>query len=242
MRARSVLRFAAFGLGLLSAMAEDDPNKVNFWPQLEGNGVVPYHQLTVDDFVVRESKDSRSAFFVRAAIEPRYYFMLKAYNGFVFAYVSIWQVYSGLNAKESWRQRDFKEMKAALPYAQALLDLNEINARKLAALKAGELPSARGDTQDEARAKLESSMLEFLQAKYAANQKEMDAFIEATEHGTNRQKTRKLAAAIKERLKNTPATTTPLAAPEPVPNAMPSSAATPAAAPPSVAPSPVRNP
>ena len=105
-------------------------------------------------------------------------------------------------------------MKEGLPFAQALLNLSEINARRLAALKEGELPSARGNSFEEAQTELARKMKEFLDAKYRENNAEIEAFVKATKSGTNLKKTRELAAEIAQRLKATPPTTVPFRAPE----------------------------
>ncbi|MGI8436827.1 MAG: hypothetical protein ACR2NX_07975 [Chthoniobacterales bacterium] len=94
-------------------------------------------------------------------------------------------------------------------------------------MRPGDLPSARGNTAEEARAGLERGMHDFLQRKFAENQKEMDAYMATTRHGANLKKTKKLGAEIKERLKNTPEATPAPAAPGSSPETGPSSATSP---------------
>jgi phosphoglycolate phosphatase-like HAD superfamily hydrolase len=133
-------------------------------------------------------------------------------------------------------------MQAALPYAQAILDINEIHARQIAALKPGELPSARGNTPEEARTQLTVKLKEFLAAKYKETDAEAEAFAKATDHGANKKKVRELATAIRKRLEATPATTVPfpdapapgsslVVTPTPMPPVSPATTATPVPSP-----------
>ncbi|MEO5722024.1 MAG: hypothetical protein ABIR71_11200 [Chthoniobacterales bacterium] len=179
------------------------------WKDLTAQGFAPYHQLTVADFAVDDEAHPKNAFYIATSIQPRYHFTSKPYNGFAFAYVDRWMIFSGFNKKETSRKSAFKEMKAALPFAQALLDINEINARRLAALKEGELPSARGKSFEEVRTELARKLNEFLAVKYKENNAEMEAFAKATKNGADQKKVRALAAEIAQRLKDTPATTVP---------------------------------
>ena len=206
-------------------------------------GIVPYRQLMVEDLPIDDNAHPKHAFHIKTAIEPRYHYRLKPHtNGFVYAYIDQWMVFSGLNKKESSRKSKFKTMKAELPYAQALLDINEIHARQLAALKEGELPQGRGANFDEARADMEAKLKQFVDAKYAQGSAEMRAFAEATKNGENKKKVRELAAEIRKRLDATPATTVqatdaPLTGVAPSPSPTPPVNASPAALP-SSAPAP----
>lgn len=209
---------AVMAFALASGRGEEPPAPTPLppptWTDLMAQGVAPYHQLTVADFPVNDAAYPKDAFHIGTAIQPRYHFISKPRNGFAFAYVDRWMVFSGLNKKETSRKSTFKQMKGALPYAQALLDINEINARRLAALKEGELPSGRGNTFEEAQLELGRKLEEFLQAKYRENQAEMEAFAKASGYGANPKKMRELAAEIAKRLKATPATTVPFRPPE----------------------------
>jgi hypothetical protein len=62
-------------------------------------------------------------------------------------------------------------MKGNLPYAQALLDLNEIYARQLAALPPGQLPGGKGDSFAAARADLDARVKAFCEERYKALKK-----------------------------------------------------------------------
>ena len=190
-------------------MAQDKPPPAPpTWQDMLAAGIVPYRQLTLEDVPIDDKADAKHAFYIKTAIDPRYHYFLKPHtNGFVYAYVDQWLVFSGLNKKESWRKSKFKTMKAELPYAQALLDINEIHARQLAALKPGELPQGRGASVDEARTDMEAKLKQFVEAKYAAGSAEMRAFSEATKNGVDKKKVKQLAAEIRKRLDATPATT-----------------------------------
>ena len=114
-----------------------------------------------------------------------------------------------MDKQKTYRKRSYKEMKASLQYAQAILDLNEISARRLAALKPGELPSVRGNNLEGVRAQLNRKVNEFLNAKYKETDAEIEAFVKATENGAKEKQVRRLAAGIKKRLEATPNTTVP---------------------------------
>ena len=200
-------------------------------------GIAPYHQLTVDDFPVNDTAHPQHAFHIKTAIQPRYHYMLKPHsNGFVYAYIDQWLIFSGLDKKETSRKSKFKTMKAELPYAQAILDINEIAARQLAALKTGELPQGRGANYDDARADMEAKLKQFLEQKYRANQAEMEAFAKATKNGADKKKVKELAAEIRKRLDATPATTVQPAAVTPAGAAPSASPVPPATASPAASP------
>ncbi len=175
------------------------------WEDLIAQGVAPYRQLSESDFAIDDKAHPKNSFHISTAIQPRYHFTSKPYNGFAFAYIDRWMVFSGFNKKDTSRKSAFKEMKAALPFAQALLDINEIHARRLAALKEGELPSARGNSFEEVQAELARKLKDFLAVKYQENNTEMETFAKATKNGADQKKVRALAAEIAQRLKETPA-------------------------------------
>lgn len=182
------------------------PPALPTWQDELAKGRVPYHQLTAEDFAINDTAHPKNAFYIKTAIDPRYTFLLKPYNGFVFAYVEQWMVFSGLDKNETSRKSSFKNMKAELPYAQALLDLDEVYARQLAALKPGELPQGRGNSFGEAQADLEKKINAFTASRYTAMNAEMDTFSKETKNGAEK-KVRELSAAIRQRLDGTPATT-----------------------------------
>jgi hypothetical protein len=204
---RLALVFAFFVAG--NALAQDEPRAGRTWQDMMAEGIVPYRQLTVDDFPINDKVYPEHAFHIRTTIAPEYQFILKPHSGFAYAAITQWTVFSGLDKNGTSRKSRFKTMKVELPYAQALLDLNEIHARKMGALKTGELPSARGNSFEEAQTLLAAKLKEFLAAKYKERDVETEAFAKATGNGGNKKKVRELAAGIRKRLEATPDTTVP---------------------------------
>jgi hypothetical protein len=197
------------------------------WKDEIAKGCLPYHQLMVEDFGVSDDAKGDGDFYVSTCIEPRYHYYVKPHAGWVYAYISDWIVFSGFNRSESWRKSSFHEMKAALPYAQALLDISEIRGRELGTTKVGDLPEGRGASYEAAKAELDRKIKTFCKEKYKQVQAEEDAFAKATKFGQNKKKTRELIAEVKKRLAAIPN-------PSPAPN---ESSATPTVQPsPSVTP------
>ena len=96
-------------LAVVCAQAEAKPLQPPTWPDMLAAGIVPYRQLTVEDFLVKDGAHTTHAFYIKTAIEPRYEFLLKPHtNGFVYAYIQQWLIFSGLSRKETWRQSKFK--------------------------------------------------------------------------------------------------------------------------------------
>lgn len=235
------LRCLALAFALVvagNALSQDEPRPRPTWQDAMAKGIIPYHQLTMDDFPINNKVHPEHNFYIRTAIAPQYHFILKPHSGFAYAAIDEWRVFSGLDKNETSRKSRFKTMKAELPYAQAILDLNEIHARQIAALKTGELPRARGNTFEEARTQLTAKLNEFLEAKYKEGDAEAKAFEKATGYGANKKKVRELAAEIRKRLEATPDTTVPFteataapgsapSAPVSVPNVSPAASATP---------------
>lgn len=193
---------------LLFAQGEDT-SRMPTWQDQIARGLVPYHQVTVDDFRVDDKTDPKSAYSIKPFIDPRYHYLLMQNGGWYYAYLQQWVIFSGLDKNQSWRKSKFKEMERALPHAQAWLDLNEIGARQLAALKPGELPSGRGATPPDAAEALRKNLDAFLKEKYKTLQAEGDQFQKATNHGANTRKVRELAKEIRKRLDALPAPTGP---------------------------------
>lgn len=205
-----------------NAVAQDEPRPRPTWQDAMAKGMVPYHQLTADDFPINNKVHPKHNFYIRTAIAPQFRFILKPHGGFFYAAIDEWMVFSGLDKIETSRKSRFKTIKAELPYAQAIFDLNEIHARRIGALKTGELPSARGTTAEEARTQLTAKLKEFLAAKYKEGDTEAEAFMKATDYGANKKKVRELAAGIRKRLEATPDTTVPFTAPAAGPESTPS--------------------
>jgi hypothetical protein len=140
-----------------------------------------------------------------------------------------WTVFSGFDKNLSSRKSRFREMNAELPYAQAILDINELYARGLAMLQPGELPRGEGKTWSEARQLLEYRLNELYQMQVAAMEKEIDAFATATNRGQDKKKVRELSAGIKKRLAQITPASGPSATALPAASSSPRPSATPAA-------------
>jgi hypothetical protein len=104
-------------------------------------------------------------------------------------------------------------MKGNLPYAQALLHLNEIYARQMLALTAGQLPGGKSDSFAAARADLGARVKAFCEERYKALKNEQEAFMKETNQGENKKKVSELAAAIRKRLDDIPVRATLSATP-----------------------------
>jgi hypothetical protein len=208
---RNLLVLAA-GLFLSAVVAAENQNasRLPTWQDEIAKGFVPYRQLTVDDFPINDRAHPDAGFWVKGFIDPHYYFYLKpAHGGFVYAYVSEWIVFSGFDKNESSRKSSFHDMKAELPYAQAVIDIHELKARELAALKTGDLPSGRGESFGAAQADLKGKMKVFCEEKYEQVQAECDGFAKATGKGQDKKKVRELAAEIRKRLDAIPVVNAP---------------------------------
>ena len=169
--------------------------------QEKEKGYLPYHQLTVEDFPIDDKTHPGAAWWVKPFIHPKSDPMAtNPRPGAFFVYVSNWSVYSGFDRNKSFRSSKFKDMKGALPYAQALLDINEIYARKLAALQPTELPRGTGRTQAEATKDLENQLSDMVNARLLEMKEEMDALGTATKNGEDKKKLAEMAADIKARL------------------------------------------
>jgi hypothetical protein len=228
-RRRIALRLIAFAItsGAIVFAESEDTSRMPTWQDEIAKGLVPYHQVTVDDFRIDDKTNPDSAYSIKPFLDPRYHYLLMRNGDWYYAYLEKWVIFSGLDKNQSWRKSKFREMQRSLPHAQAYLDLNEICARQLAALKPGELPSGRGATPPEAAAALHQNIELFLKEKYKPLQAEADEFQKATNRGANTKKVLELGKAIRKRLDALPvptgpgyelpaASTTPSASPTPV--------------------------
>jgi hypothetical protein len=206
----------------LAKAEERDVPATPTWEDKIAKGFVPHKQLTVEDFKIDDQSHPEASFWVKPFVHPHYHYVTTWKDGWHYAYMAQWQVFSGFDKNESSRKSRFKEMKRSLPFAQAVLDLNEIHARQLAALLPGELPSGRGATRDEARVALEQNLDALLKQKYQQLQAEGDVFVKGTNRGADQKKVLELGKAIRKRLDAIPAPT------KSPPNSQP---ATPAASP-----------
>ena len=165
------------------------------------NGYIPYHQLTADDFPVKDDSGTEFAYWVQPFVHYYYTSVGKtAQGGITYAYVKDWTVFSGFNKNLSGRKSKFRGMKDELPYAQAILDINELYARRLAALTPVEFPSGSGTSWPEAQRQLENRIETLCQIQIAEARKEAETLAKATNNGRNKKRLRELTAAIKKRL------------------------------------------
>lgn len=175
------------------------------WEEKIAQGLLPYHQLTVEDFKIDDRAHPEGSYWIQPFVHPHWQYLLNWKDGWHYAYVVDWRVFSGFDKNASSRKSKFREMKRSLPFAQAYLDIFEIHARQLAALKPGELPSARAATPQEARTALQQNMDAFLKEKYKPMLAEIEEFVKATDRGRNEKKVRELGKAIRKRLDAIPA-------------------------------------
>lgn len=194
----------ALALAFVSlAQAQETPAPTTVpptWEEKIAKGLVPHHQLTVEDFKIDDQAHPEGGYWVQPFVHPHWQYLLKWKDGWHYAYIVDWLVFSGLDKNGSSRKSKFREMKRALPFAQAYLDISEIHARQLAAVKPGEFPSARAATPQEARSMLQQNMDAFLKEKYKPMLAELEEFVKATDHGRKEKKVRELAKAIRMRL------------------------------------------
>ena len=224
---RRLINFIAVWIFLLSISAScaaepelpaPQTNKVlPKWEDEIMNGYLPYHQLTVEDFPAKSDLNPEAAYWVQPFVHYYYNCISKmAQGGMIYAYVKDWTVFSGFNKNLSGRKRTFRAMKDELPYAQAVLDINELYARRLAALQPGEFPSGSGTTWASALRQLENRVETLCGVQIAEMRKETETLARATNNGQNKKRLRELSAAIKKRLAQVEAATTP--SPTPTPN------------------------
>lgn len=191
------------------------------WDDEIGKVTLPYHQLSVDDFPVRDSGKKQDAFFIKPFVGPRYEYYLFFNRSWVHAYIKQWQVFSGLDRNESFRDPRFHEMKACLPCAQAILDLNELYARKLSVVPPEGFPESRAGAEQEALAGLQEKINALCQRVYAEAGRETDAFVKATRNGDDKEKNAQAGGGNSRRLKAMPAPTPFGASPVPTPATSP---------------------
>jgi hypothetical protein len=215
----------ALSLGPCLAPASDSPDEPQAAPSPTSfptkadektKGFLPYHQLTVDDFRVDDSAHPQAVYWIQPFVRYYYHLTMKtAFGGTVFAYVMDWTVFSGLDRNGSSRKSKFHRMKAELGYAQAILDINEIYARRLAALQPGELPRGTGKSFAEASRDLSQRLNELYLVQMFGAKKEMEDLQTATDYGRDKTKLRELTAAITKRLRSLPAPPSPSASGSP---------------------------
>jgi hypothetical protein len=211
------ITFAAISVAFVSSVSSTDapelehpppasnPAALPRWEDEILNGYIPYHQLTTDDFPVKDGVNPEAAYWVQPFVHYYYNCISKmAHGGMVYAYVKDWTVFSGFNKNLSGRRSKFRKMKDELPYAQAILDINELYARRLAALQPGEFPSGSGGTWAEAQRQLENRIEMLCQIQMKEMRNEAETLAKATNNGQNRKRVGELSAAIKKRLAQLP--------------------------------------
>jgi len=182
------------------------PGNEPTWEKEMAKGFLPYHHLVTLDFPVKPDGPANIAFMLQPFIHCYYSIQGKSdANGFAYCYVANWKVFSGFDRNASWRNPR-ADMKALLPYAQALLDLAEIRARQFGALKEAELPSAKGATFEEAQFHLQDALGAFNHQHSWDMRKEVEKFVEDTKQGQDGRKVAQLAAEIRKRLQAIPPT------------------------------------
>ena len=203
------------GLAILTTVSSGQevipisPDSAPSWKTEMAKGFLPYHHLVSLDFPVKDGGSAKTAFMLQPFEHCYYSVESKAgADGFIYCYVANWKVFSGFDRNASWRNPK-ADMKAVLPYAQALLDLAETQSRQFGALKEGELPSAKGTTFEEAQFRLRDVLGAFNHKHSWDLQKEIEKFVEATKQGQDRAKVTQLAEEIRKRLQATPATNPP---------------------------------
>lgn len=169
------------------------------------NGYIPYRKLTTDDFPIKNNVGPPEAAYGVQTFIHHYYNCIGKMDtsGVYHAYVKDWTVYSGLNKNLSGRKSKFRGMKEELPYAQAIIDINELYARRMAALTPADFPSGAGRTFPEATRDLENKIESLTGVQMAEARKEMATLEKATNSGQNKKRVRELSAAIKKRLEQT---------------------------------------
>ena len=217
--------FASIASAVFSANPSPKPSASPSVPTLQdetARGFIPYHQLAANDFPINDQVHPGAGFWVKTFIHPFWLAQFRFSRSSIYAYVSEWTVFSGLDKNESSRKSWFQNLKTDLPYAQALLDINEIHARRVAALKSGELPRGQGTSLEATRADLTRKMRLFCGREFELMQAEMEEFERATDNGSNHKKVRELGAELKKRLAALPL-------PNPSPNGAITLASTPVA-------------
>ena len=193
---------------LVHAQDESAPTKKT-WEEEIAKGFLPYHQLTVDDFRVDDSKSDKEDFSFQSFIHPRYNVRSVPAGNATDAIVEDWKIFAGLDRNGSYRRSKYKEMQSMLPYVQAFLDLTEIHARELAALKPDALPHTRATSFFDAKTELDAAVSKLVGERFSKINEEAEAFTRATKKGKDTKKVAALAGEIRKRLEATPKATVP---------------------------------
>ena len=189
------------------------------WQREIAKGYLPYHELTVDDFRIDNDAHPEGSYWVQPFVHYYYLTLFKKPAGnTVYAYIMEWTVLSGFDKNLSSRKAKFHNMKSELPYAQAILDINELFARHLAALQPGELPRGEGRSASEARRQLQYRLsLVYQKEVLEGVKRELAKLEEVTNHGQDKTKVHEMAAEISKRLAAIPPLNSPSPSQTPIP-------------------------
>jgi len=197
------------------ALPAPNPQVLPKWDDEIMNGYLPHHQLTADDFPVKDIGPPGMTCWIEPFVHYYYGSIARSQHGMIFAYIKDWTVFSGFNKNLSGRRNGFRTMKEDLPYLQALLDINELYARRLAALQPAEFPRGSGRTWAEAQRNLEEAIQKVCLIQTSEARREADRMATATNNGQNKKRVRELSAAIKKRLAQVTPASTPTPTPQP---------------------------
>jgi hypothetical protein len=196
----------------VSAKAEQTPSPaaqppLPTWKDEIAKNYLPPHQLTVEDFPINDTAHPQAGWWVQPFVHYYYHYLARSQGGgMIYLHVIHWTVFSGFDKNLSSRNSKVRpaDLKNELPYIQALFDITEVHARRLAALKEGDLPSAEGKTLGDAQAQLQDRLAAMVQIRSWEAQKETDAFAKTTNNGRDKKKVRELAAGLKKQLAEIP--------------------------------------
>jgi hypothetical protein len=165
----------------------------------QGGALVPYRQLTWDDFPVNDSVASELDATTMARIGYNYQLRLARSGALFIASVRAIQIRSGLDRAASWRKSHMKRDPAAvLAHEQGHFDLNEIRAAQLRQLKPDSYPAGMGASPQAAAEDLRARLKTFFDAQIAAAQREHDRYDQETEHGRRAEAQKRWLDTIKQ--------------------------------------------
>ncbi len=173
------------------------------WRELIKRGMLPYHQLHVEDFSVRPESPTGAPVWTQQFLSFRHDVKSQPCDGGnICAQVGNWRIYSGMNQPASGRLGGDDKLEERLPYLQVLSDIQEVHARKLAATPLEKLPTGRGKTRAEALTDLNQKLRAFCTAESTAIRKEKEKYIAATRSGTRASAVRRWERRLTKRLAN----------------------------------------
>lgn len=154
------------------------------WTDLIRGGLVPYHQLTLNDFRIAErGRGDSEAFtvgFIRYRFEPSVTGTSK-----VTANVAKLRVWSGLDRNSTWRRPWLDARHPFLAHEQHHLDINELAAHRFANIPASQLPTGSGENRDQALRDLANKIDQYFQTVLREAQRQHDLYDRETRGGTD---------------------------------------------------------